>query len=233
MIRAIICDDETAAQKIISYLIEADGLPIEIVGTATNGKNSLDLIRQEKPDLVFLDISMPELNGFEVIENMQETETKVIIVTAFGTFSYAQRALRLGVSDIIAKPIDIEQLRQAIERAIGWSFTSSDTLNRALYYLHNNYHDKVSLERLAHEAYCTDSHISHLFRKHLHMSVTEYVSKMRIKKAAQMLGAGASIQEVSSAVGYSSINNFYKYFKLYMNETPASYQKKIIPPDPQ
>ena len=64
MIRAVICDDETASLAIIKYLIESEGLPIQIVGTALNGQSALELIRREEPDLAFMDIQMPKLNGF-------------------------------------------------------------------------------------------------------------------------------------------------------------------------
>lgn len=59
MIRAVICDDEDAALKIITYSIENQGIPIEIVGTASDGKEALALIKKENPNLVFLDIEMP------------------------------------------------------------------------------------------------------------------------------------------------------------------------------
>ena len=115
MIRAVICDDEKAALNIIRHFVEAETLPIEIVGTAQNGKDAWELIQREKPDLAFMDIHMPYMNGFEIIQKM--TDTKVIIITAYDSFEYAQRALRLGASDIISKPVEFEQLRQAIVRS--------------------------------------------------------------------------------------------------------------------
>ena len=136
MIHAVICDDEDAALKIITYSIEKQGIPIEIVGTASDGQEALALIKRKKPNLVFLDIEMPGMNGFEVIEKLSSLNCKIIIITAYSTFTYAQRALRLGVSDIIAKPIDTDTLKQAIQRAIGWAFTGNEALNKALFYIH-------------------------------------------------------------------------------------------------
>ena len=85
MIRAVICDDETASLAIIKYLIESEGLPIQIVGTALNGQSALELIRREEPDLAFMDIQMPKLNGFEVIEGLGRTKVKIIIITVHKT----------------------------------------------------------------------------------------------------------------------------------------------------
>lgn len=226
MIRAVICDDEAAAQKIIGYLIEAEGLPIEIVGVASTGDSALALIEREKPDIAFLDIQMPTLDGFEVMERLKDTQIKIIMVTVFDTFAYAQKALRLGACDIIAKPIDLAQLRQAIARAIGWNFTANDTLNRAMTYIHQHYQERIKLESLAREACCTPSHVAHLFKQHLNLSMLSYVHKIRITKAKQLLQEGTSIQEAAYAVGYESLNNFYKYFKQYVGSTPAAYCAK-------
>ena len=226
MIRAIICDDETATQKIISYYIRSEGLPIEIVGTASNGVSSLQLIINEQPDLIFLDIQMPGMNGFEVIEHLREYSSKIIIITGYGTFSYAQKALRMGVNDILSKPIDLEQLYQAITKSIGYCFTSNDSLNRALLYIHQNYSEKITLEDLAREACCTTSHLAHLFKQHLQTTALAYIHAIKIKKAILMLQRGNSVQEVSYAVGYASLNNFYKYFKEYTGKTPAAYRNK-------
>lgn len=227
MIRAVICDDELATQRIISYYIKAEGLPITIVGTASDGESALALIQKEKPDLAFLDIQMPIKNGFEVIRSLPDTHTKILIITGYGTFDNAQNALRLGASDIIAKPIDLEQLRDAITRSIGWNFTSNDLLNRALLYIHQNYTSKIVLEDLAAAACCTQSHIAHLFKQYFQTSALSYINTIRINKAIQLFKEGQSVQEVAYAVGYSSLNNFYKYFKEQTGTTPAAFRQNV------
>ena len=97
MIRAIIADDEPAAGIVIRHLVQKSKLPIEIIGVATDGQKALDMIRAKKPELVFLDIQMPRMNGFEIIQ--AEPHRKYIIVTAYESFQYAQQALRMGAKD--------------------------------------------------------------------------------------------------------------------------------------
>lgn len=99
MIKTIIVDDEPMVAEIIRYFVKKGDLPLDIVGTADNGIIAEELIRKYQPDLVFLDIQMPMKNGFEVMRD--QPDTKYIIVTAFDTFDYAQRALRLGAMDIL------------------------------------------------------------------------------------------------------------------------------------
>lgn len=222
MIRAVICDDEKAAGNIIRYFIEEEKLPIEIVGMAVNGREALSLIRREKPDLAFMDIKMPYLTGFEVIS--QAPETKFIVITAYDSFSYAQKALRLGACDIISKPIELEQLREAVNRAVGWNFTSNDTVNKMLWYIHNNYTQNITLEDLMDVTYCSKSHISRLFKKYMDVSLLQYIHALRIEKAVLYLKEGdMGIQEISEKVGYQNLNNFYKYFKQLKGETPAAF----------
>ncbi len=78
MIKAVICDDEKAALNIIRHFIEARKLPIEIVGTAENGRDAWNLIQSKRPDLVFMDIHMPYMNGFEIISRMKDSKELLI-----------------------------------------------------------------------------------------------------------------------------------------------------------
>lgn len=225
MIRAVICDDEKAALKIIRHFIETEHLPIQIVETAENGRDAWNLIQCEKPDLVFMDIHMPYMNGFEIIQKMKDS--KVIIITAYDSFEYAQRALRLGACDIIAKPIDFEQLKQAIVQAVGWNFTGNEIVDTILAYIYEHYDEKVELEALAALTYCTESHIARVFKKHMDMTIISYVHKVRIEKSVQMMEDGKlSVKEAAEVVGYQNLNHFYKYFNLYMGMAPASYIKQ-------
>lgn len=141
MIKAIIVDDEPAVSEILTFFIKKNELPIEIVGIAEDGQEAIALIGQEKPRLVFLDIQMPVMNGFEVMQR-SNSETDFIIITAFESFSYAQKALRLGAKDILLKPIQYEQFTEALTRAIGWQFTGNATVNGVLEYIHSHYAEK-------------------------------------------------------------------------------------------
>lgn len=225
MIKAVICDDEKAALNIIRHFIEAKKLPIEIAGTAENGRDAWNLIQCVKPDLVFMDIHMPYMNGFEIISEMKES--KVIIITAYDSFEYAQRALRLGASDILSKPIEFEQLEQAIVRAVGWNFTGNETINIILAYLYEHYQEQIELTTLAELTFCTPSHIARLFKKYMGMTIISYVHKIRIEKAVYLMEEKKlAIKEAAEAVGYQNLNHFYKYFNIQMGVTPAAYLKQ-------
>lgn len=227
MLRAIICDDEIATYKIIKKLLKMANIPLEIVGTAENGREALGLIERENPDLIFMDISMPYLNGFEVMSRIECG--KVIVITAYNSFENAQQALRLGASDILLKPFAPEQLAESISRVIGWKFTSNETINSVLEYIHKHYNEQIELATFAKLCFCTESHFARLFKKYMGVSTMTYIHHVRINKAVELLQQGESIQDVCQNVGYNNLNSFYKYFKQFTNDTPSSFmQGKLI-----
>ena len=228
MIKAVICDDELATRNIICHFLEEEQLPIEIVGNAEDGEEAIQLIKETSPRLIFLDIHMPQKNGFQVIEEVsREVGAQIIVLTAFASFENAQQALRLGVSDILSKPVDFEQLKAAIFRAIGWKFTSNETVNVMLEYIHNHYKENMELEDLSKVTYSTESHLDRLFKKHMGITILSYIHQLRIEEACRLLsGHECDIQEASFRVGYASLNNFYKYFKRYVGMTPAKFLEK-------
>ncbi|MDH6603964.1 two-component system response regulator YesN [Bacilli bacterium PM5-9] len=224
MIKAIVVDDENAVVSIIDHFIKKDSIPIEIVASADNGKDGIKLINEIKPQLVFIDIQMPLVNGFELMK--QQPNYTYIVITAFESFEYAQEALRAGAKDIILKPIEYEQLITAISRAIGWKFTNNKIVNEILEYINDNYNRNISLSTLATFSHSSISHISRLFKDKMDISILSYINKIRIEKAMLLLeSSDFSIKEVAYEVGYDSLNNFYKHFKKINNMTPAMYQK--------
>lgn len=224
MISAIIADDEPAVAEIITYFIDKNNLPIHIVGIAEDGNEALSLIQKEQPRLVFLDIRMPHKNGFEVMESASD-KTRFIIITAFESFEYAQKALRLGADDILLKPLKYEQFIEAIKRAIGWQFTDNSTVNSVIEYIHNHFNQHIDLTTLAETFYTSTSQLARLFKKHTGMTIITYTHKVRIEQAQVMIKNGESIKEAALASGYESMNNFYKYYKQFTGETPG--QTKI------
>jgi two-component system LytT family response regulator len=115
-LKTIIVDDESLARKLLASCL--DDIPeIEIISECANGREAVAAVLDLEPDLVFLDISMPGLNGFEVIKKIQpELLPMVIFCTAFE--SYALDAFELHAVDYIVKPLDEERLHLGVKRAL-------------------------------------------------------------------------------------------------------------------
>jgi two-component system LytT family response regulator len=114
-IRTIVVDDEPLARSNISVLLRRDP-QIEVAGECGSGADALVKIRSLKPDLVFLDVQMPECDGFDVLEQLgQGVPPAIIFVTAYDR--YALRAFEAGALDYLLKPFDDARFKQALNRA--------------------------------------------------------------------------------------------------------------------
>src|SRR6201982_422660 len=117
-ITVLIIDDERLARDELQFMLEEDG-EIEVLGHGQNGIEAVELIRTLEPDVVFLDVQMPGLDGFAVLrklleKNGPETLPQIIFATAFD--KYAVRAFEVNAVDYLLKPFDRGRLEQAIDR---------------------------------------------------------------------------------------------------------------------
>src|SRR3982751_3825610 len=114
-IRALIADDEALARKFIRRMLK-DDQDVEIVGECSNGKEAVAMIRKQNPDVVFLDVQMPEMDGFAVLESIGiERLPEIIFTTAYE--QYAIRAFELHALDYLLKPFDQTRFKEAIKYA--------------------------------------------------------------------------------------------------------------------
>lgn len=113
MIRALIIDDEKHAIVTLQFLLEQFE-NIEIITAIQDSTKAREIIEKEKPDLIFLDIEMSNLNGFEVLAQFEKIDFKVIFTTAYN--QYAIKALKMNALDYLLKPIDDEELANAIKK---------------------------------------------------------------------------------------------------------------------
>lgn len=116
--RAVIVEDEILIREGLCRLMAKMFPEIEIVSVANNGQEGLDCIEKFRPDLVITDIKMPGMDGIEMLSKVQKAgiTPKVIILTAYSEFTYAQQAVKLGVCDYIIKPVVVQEFVQTIRK---------------------------------------------------------------------------------------------------------------------
>ena len=115
--RVLIVDDEPLARQELQYLLEIAG-EVEVVGVGCNGIEAVDLIRTHKPDVVFLDVQMPGLDGFGVLKKLLEKKTQlpqIVFATAYD--QYAVRAFEVNAADYLLKPFDRVRVGKTLEKA--------------------------------------------------------------------------------------------------------------------
>ncbi len=115
MIKAVLIDDETNNNIILSNMIGEFCTGITVAGEADNAKKGEELIQRVNPDLVFLDIEMPYGNAFDVLDRLRPINFEVIFVTAFN--EYALQAFRYSALDYLLKPVELEKLQEAVAKA--------------------------------------------------------------------------------------------------------------------
>ncbi|GHN00377.1 DNA-binding response regulator [Cytophagales bacterium WSM2-2] len=124
----VIVDDEKLARELLTEYLEA--FPdIELVGEAANGTDAVTLIDKHKPDLLFLDVQMPGMNGFDVLDDIVH-EPYVVFVTAYD--QYAIQAFEKNAVDYLLKPLDLERFKQGVERALKRKKTESGNIEDLL-----------------------------------------------------------------------------------------------------
>jgi two-component system LytT family response regulator len=143
-IPTIIVDDEPLARTMIKEYLR-DFPEIEIIGECGNGKQAVNAINERKPDLVFLDIRMPGMDGFEVLEHL-DIMPRIIFTTAHG--DYALKAFDVNAVDYLLKPYDRKRFSTAIRRAIGRTAASSDETDRMVQVLQQSRGPDESLKRI-------------------------------------------------------------------------------------
>ena len=117
-IRLLIVDDSLIIRKSIQkYLTEYN---IEVVGIAGDGKAALDVYRKTKPEVVTLDITMPEIDGLTVLEEMLKLDpsTKIMVVTALSDKATGLKAIRLGAKGFLPKPFSADELKETFARLV-------------------------------------------------------------------------------------------------------------------
>ncbi len=116
MIRTIIIEDELRGRNALKKMLEEFDDKIELIGLAEDAESGELLIKNLKPDLVFLDIEMPHRNGFDMLASIKEKDFEVIFTTAYD--QYAIKAFKFSAVDYLLKPIDADDLESAIEKVI-------------------------------------------------------------------------------------------------------------------
>jgi two-component system LytT family response regulator len=143
--KAILIDDEPNGRIALRQKLKDYCPTIEVIGEAENGKQGITLIESLQPDLVFLDIEMPEMDGFEMLIHIPEKKFHLVFTTAYD--HYAIKAIKYAAFDYLLKPIDIDELKSTIDRLT--PLTSSNVTNKKLETLEQNLLSKPFLNKIA------------------------------------------------------------------------------------
>lgn len=146
-IKAIVLDDEKHCVESLVLDIQRYCPEIEVVAELTSAKECLNAIKRLNPDLLFLDIEMPWMNGFELLEFLYPTEFEVVFVTAYD--SYAVQAFRTSAVDYLMKPVDKKDLIDAVEKVRARLAPDNSTDHARIRNLLDNYFSRKKINKIS------------------------------------------------------------------------------------
>ncbi|EDS76741.1 response regulator [Clostridium massiliodielmoense] len=119
MSRVLIVDDAAFMRMMIKDILEKNGF--EVVGEASNGIKAVELYKSEKPDVVTMDITMPDMDGIEAVKEIKKIDpaAKIIMCSAMGQQTMVMDAIKSGAKDFIVKPFQADRVLEAVKKVIG------------------------------------------------------------------------------------------------------------------
>lgn len=249
MYKVVIIDDEPIIVEGISRMVPWDKYGCTIVGTANDGQEGADVIRNLKPDIVISDIAMPGQDGLTMIAGLRSEfpNMTISILTGYRDFDYAQTAIRLGVTRFLLKPSNMEEIEEAIKAMIATlqkseSGTEEDKLpvgeaehvassfivKNAIKYIESNYKEKLTLSDVAEKTYVSQWHLSKLLNKHMEQNFSEILNSVRIREAKELLkDSSRRIGDIAEEVGFVDMAHFSRVFKKLTGISANEYRNQI------
>lgn len=239
MYKLAIIDDEYYTLEGMKQILKWEKYGIMIVGTASDGIEGLELIREKGADIVIADIRMQEMDGLEMIEELRKDgfDGKIIILSGYQLFTHAQRAIEYKVEKYLTKPVNPEELEKTIiaivkeldeenEKHEEIKTKPPELLERVLLDIEGNFTRDVKLSSLAEQYYCSTTYLSKLFKKYAGMNYIDYITQKRIEKAKELLyRTNMPIDEIIWTVGYQDAKHFRTVFRKSEGVSPSEYRK--------
>ncbi|GAB6169805.1 response regulator [Clostridium carnis] len=221
MFKLLIVEDEEMIRKGLRYTFNWSKSDVVVVDEACNGKEGLDKIRDFKPDIVLLDINMPIMDGLTMIKNsITEFKYSAIIISGYDEFALAKEAIHLGVTEYLLKPLDSEQLFDALERAkkqvlllkehniienttstideldviqknvLKKISNSSYYVSKMIDYVNSEYSKKITIQDLVDNLGVSSTYLNQKFKKETSYTFNDYLNRYRISQSINLIKTG-------------------------------------------
>lgn len=241
-----VVEDEPLIRKNIIKKIDSLHLSLKLAGEASNGMQARLLIEKTYPDLVITDIRMPQYDGLELAEYLHKNfpHIRVIILSGYDDFSYAQTAIKFHVKDYLLKPVTIEDLSQSLQKIL-LSLTEETQLLSSLCihssglnqkdifelletYIQGHYKEEISFGDLANKFGFTPEYLGKVFKKYSGKTPSKYLISLRMNEAKRLLlsNPDIEIQKVGELTGYKDSFYFSRAFKAFTGISPLEFRER-------
>jgi YesN/AraC family two-component response regulator len=253
MIHTLIVDDEIFVRKGLISVMPWDKFGFKIVGEAGNGERALEFLRTCRADVVFTDLTMPGMSGFEFMKAMREQfpETKAVVLTCHQNFSFVQDALRLGAIDYIVKTqLEMEKTEVVLGRIADrirqenkdrpdfipvytnehgkmYSEEVISGIRKAVEYINENLLSGFNQEEVAKAANLSRGYFSICFRDIVGKTFGDYVRSLKIQKAEELLKTtNKQIYWIADQLGFQDDKYFSRIFREQVGCTPSEFREQ-------
>ncbi len=251
MYKVLLVEDEEMILKHLQFSIDWGAMHCVICGTAANGREGAQEVRNLKPDIIITDIRMPYMDGIQMLEATRDVcAYQTIILSGYEEFAYAQSAIALGVTQYLLKPVDVQELKEALQKVFrrleeqrmvrrlqsGEEKASrpilpeqegsyaSRRVNKMVQFIREHYGEKISIKDISDEMELSVSYLHSLFRENTGYTFNDFLNRYRIQKAVQyMQTTQMKIYEIAQAVGIPDYKYFNHVFKKYTGWSPTGF----------
>ena len=232
----LIVDDDPRARQLTEEAV-SQGLPEFSIQTAVNGVDGLNAMQQHPPDLVILDLMMPEMNGFELLEQMRADERTMqvpVVILSNRQLSLADvhrlqqfSAVTLRSKDVVTQEELAASVHQALFGDEGLPPQTSALIKQSVAYLHQNYNRVLTRTEIADELGMSEDYFSRAFSQELGISPWEYLTRYRIAQAKLLLTTSSdNMRKIARQVGITDPAYFSRVFRRNVGMSPSTYRKE-------
>ncbi len=229
----LVVDDDPGILALHTRLVEQTG---RRALTARHGREALAVLEQARPDLILLDLNMPEMDGFAVLDALRERESTraipVIILTARLLSEADLERCHRGVANILAKGVfsaaeTLAHIEAALERRSPLGGATRQLVRRAMAFIHAHYAEAIDRDAIAAHIGISPDYLTDCFHQALGVTPLNYIRRYRIRQAGELLRTTEqSITQVALSVGFSDSAHFTRTFLRETGLTPKAYRRK-------
>ncbi|MDE6053085.1 MAG: response regulator [Lachnospiraceae bacterium] len=242
-IKLLIADDEDIIRNGIAKYIQLHTDRFDKIYLAANGQEAVDIIFRDKPDIMFLDVQMPLMDGIEVMQEAKRAGILpyTMILSGYDEFKYCQQALRLGAKEYLLKPVRSSDILQMVNRVADELFGKQEEagdepaeeknhlVELAKEYVEEHYYENLMLADVAQKVGISAGYLSTLFQKQLSKGFIDYLNEVRIEYACTYLQQNyLKTYEIAYKVGFKDEKYFSKVFKKIKGQSPSEYRKSVL-----
>jgi DNA-binding response OmpR family regulator len=227
----LVVDDDPAILDLHSRLVKKVNCRAL---TARNGREALNILENTHPDLILLDLMMPEMDGFEVLDALRQREATrdipVIVLTARVLSDADLERCNQSVTTILGKGLfsaaeTLSHIESALARQRTLGRATQQLVRQAMAYIHTHYSEPLSRKDIACHIGISADYLTDCFRKEMNVTPMTYLRRYRIRQACELLeNTNLTITQVAGAVGYSESAHFTHNFQQEIGVTPRAYR---------